>query len=425
MAIGGGGPFDYSLPNMPAPGAAFMSGVTNAATLDDLRMKKQMEQAQMARQAQMQKDLATLYTAPTVENIQKTMAAYPEYADKWKPLLESATTEKKTNLLSGINNILMPIAKGDRTTALEQIKLQREAAQNSGNIASANSLDMMQKLIENTDTGKAGDNLLIGSLGSAANAIGGPEYFKNTYGELLNQRREEDLAPTKLSEAQSKAQEAAVKAKFTESNAVQDLVKKGWDITKIQSDIQVAKQNAQIAAANLAISRQTNDLKKRELQLKVDEMSQKRDEVVRTKSADLESARFNMDNMVNTLNRIQNTPPKVIWDATGPIRSKMPTVDANVSDFEELVGTVKAQAFLSQVPQMAGKGSLSDAEGKKLGDALQNLDLRQSPRRLLENVREATRLILKARENMAKKYGLPETLPDTPASTQKPIVVDF
>ena len=69
---------------------------------------------------------------------------------------------------------------------------------------------------------------------------------------------------------------------------------------------------------------------------------------------------------------------------------------------------------------MKGLGALSDAEGKKLSAALQNFSLRQSPERLMENVREAQRLLLKARENVARRYGVPETVPDTPASQPTP-----
>lgn len=61
-------------------------------------------------------------------------------------------------------------------------------------------------------------------------------------------------------------------------------------------------------------------------------------------------------------------------------------------------------------------GALSNAEGEKLQSALQNLNLRQSDKQLVSNVKEAQRLILKARSNIAKRYGMPDTTPDTPAA---------
>jgi polysaccharide pyruvyl transferase WcaK-like protein len=218
-----------------------------------------------------------------------------------------------------------------------------------------------------------------------------------------------------LTESQAKAQKAAVEAKFAESGAVLDLQKKGWDITKIQEDIKIAKQNASIAAMNAQIAREGNQIKREENQLKLADMVQKRDSAVREKAADLESARTNMDNMLNTADRILKTPIGVIGSAAGPVSSRMPTLIQDTADFEALVDTLGSQAFLSQIPNIKGLGSLSNDEGKKLQASLQNFSLSQSPERLLENVREAQRLIMKARKNMTARSGLPETIPDTPA----------
>ena len=79
---------------------------------------------------------------------------------------------------------------------------------------------------------------------------------------------------------------------------------------------------------------------------------------------------------------------------------------------------------MAQIPNIKGMGALSDAEGKKLAAALQSFSLRQSPARLMENVREAQRLLLKARENVARQHGVPETIPDTPAVESSPEDVD-
>jgi hypothetical protein len=59
---------------------------------------------------------------------------------------------------------------------------------------------------------------------------------------------------------------------------------------------------------------------------------------------------------------------------------------------------------------------LSDAEGKKLAAALQSFSLRQSPEQLLSNVKEAQRIMLDSRKRLASKYGVPDTVPNTPAA---------
>jgi hypothetical protein len=46
---------------------------------------------------------------------------------------------------------------------------------------------------------------------------------------------------------------------------------------------------------------------------------------------------------------------------------------------------------------------------------VQNLGLKQSPARLIENVNEAVRLMEKARKNLADRSGLPTPALDVPA----------
>ena len=229
-------------------------------------------------------------------------------------------------------------------------------------------------------------------------------------------------APFKLTETEAKskeavssAQKAAVAAKFAESNAALDLQKKGWDITKIQEDIKIAKQNSQIAALNSQIAREGNQVKREENNLKLQDMVQKRDSAVREKVSEVENARSTMDNMLNTADRILKTPKSVIGSAAGPISSRMPTLTQDTADLEALVETLGAQSFIAQIPNIKGMGALSNAEGEKLQAALQNFSLKQSPERLIENVKEAQRLILKGRSNLSKRSGLPDSVPDTPA----------
>jgi len=233
-----------------------------------------------------------------------------------------------------------------------------------------------------------------------------------------------EKAAADAAKATADAQKAAVAAKFAESNAVIDLQKKGWDITKIQNDIDIAKQNSRIAAMNAATAKEGNALKRQENELKLREMIDKRDTAVREKVAEIESARADMDNFLNTADRILATPKGVVKAAAGPVDARLPTLLPSVSDFEALVETLGSQAFMAQIPKMKGTGALSEGEGKKLQSSLQNLSLSQSPERLLENVKEAQRLIMKGRANLVRKSGLPESIPDTPAVQTSPSDID-
>lgn len=206
-----------------------------------------------------------------------------------------------------------------------------------------------------------------------------------------------------------------------------DLRKQELDFNKQQKQLDL-----QLKVLESQMKKEDNDLKKQDLQLKIEDQKQKiadatkqRETVSNEKVAGLESARSNLDNMLNTLSRVENTDLGTIKSATGPIDQMLPTLSQDTADFEELVATLGSQAFLSQIPLIKGMGQLSNTEGEKLQAALQNFSLRQSPERLKENLAEARRLLTKARANIAKQYGAQETKPDTPAAESGSNVVDW
>ena len=380
--------------------------------LQGLQVGAQFQQIQQARQAQIDaenlkrqysEDLQQAMSNPTPESFAMLTAKYPGQREAFKQSWDMMSQGQKDNeFLTGVQ-AYSAITSGKPEVAKSLLETQITAARNSGK--DTRKLETMMNALDQKPESVAGH------LGLVLSSVD-PEKWSKMAGEL----RTAEKAPAELSEAKSKAAIAASKAKFADSEAVLDLQKKGWDITKIQEDIKIAKQNANIAAMNAQISKTGNDLKRQELQLKVQEHIQKRDEAVNAKAADVESARMNMDNMLNTADRILKTDPFVISRATGPVASSkyVPTVTQGAADFEALVDTLGSQAFLAQIPNIKGMGALSNAEGEKLQSALQNFSLKQSPERLLENVREAQRLILKARSNISKRYGVPESIPDTP-----------
>ena len=83
---------------------------------------------------------------------------------------------------------------------------------------------------------------------------------------------------------------------------------------------------------------------------------------------------------------------------------------------QALIDTLGSQAFLAQIPNIKGMGALSNAEGEKLQSAFQNLGRTQSEAQFRANLDEASRLLKKGREALAKSSGVPLGKPDTPAA---------
>jgi hypothetical protein len=227
---------------------------------------------------------------------------------------------------------------------------------------------------------------------------------------------EKALAEANL--ATETAKKAKIDAEFARKNAEAELLQKGAIFRKTEADILINKENARIAALTATAAKETNVLKREELQQKINESKEKRDATDRDQLATFSSQSADIDNFLNTAARIKQTPKDIIKQATGPIASRLPTSNQDVADFESLVETLGSQAFISQIPKIKGTGALSENEGNKLQASLQNLSLKQSPERLIENVNEAVRLLEKQRAYLAVRSGQTGLPLDVPARVE-------
>lgn len=218
----------------------------------------------------------------------------------------------------------------------------------------------------------------------------------------------DETAAANAKRATAEAEKARIEAKFEEEK-----IKLGF--RKTEQDIIIAKENARIAALQAAQAKETNNLKRLELQQKIDDAKEKRNATEREQKATFTSQVADIDNFLNTAERIMQTPKNIIESATGPIASRLPTTSADVADFESLIETLGSQVFIAQIPKIKGTGALSEKEGDKLQASVQNLSLKQSPARLIENVKEAVRLMEIARINLGSRAGIPAMPLDVPA----------
>lgn len=405
-------PIDYlgMLPQVDL-GQSLLSGIQAGSALGAIRDKRQADEQAKAMQAQYSADLEQTLANPTARNFAALTAKYPRQREAFKQSWEILDKDQQDAEFGAGAKVYSALRNGRPDAALQVLDQQIAAMENTGQDVS--DLKNIRAQIQRDP------NVAAGHVGLVLSSVDPERWSK-----IATEMRASEQAPFDLTEKQAKAQKAAVDAKFAESMAVQDLAKKGWDIAKLQNDIGISRQNTQIAAMNANLKRETNDLKRQELQQKVNDAQIKRDDAVREKVATVESARASIDNMLNTADRVLQTPFGVVGSAAGPISSKLPTIGQETADFEELVNTLSSQAFMAQIPNLKGMGALSNAEGEKLQSSLQNLSLRQSPERLIENVREAQRLMLKARSTVADRYGVPDITPDTPAVTPAASEID-
>jgi hypothetical protein len=195
--------------------------------------------------------------------IASLMVKYPEMSEQFKRGYDALGTEQQKSKVNMASQAYSSLLAGDNDTAASLLKGYGEAYRNSGMTQDADAADHMAELIKlHPETAKTTAGIYL------ASAMG-PEKFQETFAKLESERRERDLEPSKLTEAQATARTAAAKANFAESDAAMDLQKKGWDIYKIQEDVKIAKENNRIAAIKAAADKETNDLKRQELKDKL------------------------------------------------------------------------------------------------------------------------------------------------------------
>lgn len=358
---------------------------------------------------------------PTTKDVEKLMLEFPELHEGVGKVREFMSADELRNTHALASSVSFALENNNPDAAIKLIDQQYEAARSSGN---QDAMQRMSTLRDSVLSGGAQFGLRMMLAGTMS-----PKEWADYKERTDKNKRENELQPALVekgkadaSEAQSKATIAAAKSKFAESDAALELEKKGWDIKKIQEDIKINKINSQIAAMNAQTSRMNAGTAAAEKNIKLQELIDKRDTAVREKVAEAESTRASMDNLLNVTDKILKTPKSVVGSAAGPISSRIPTLSQKTADFEALIETAGNLITMSNMGSM--KGVLSDSDLKVLRGSVQNLSLSQSPEALISNVKEVQRITLKSRKALAQKYGIPDSVPDTPAATPSASNID-
>lgn len=375
----------------------------------------QDRERQLAQMRSYQSDITQYMQAPTAQGAAALSLKYPGQREAIAAAFKDVSADRQQAEIKAGNMIYGALNSGRPDVAAKALQDRITAMTNAGQDTSHEKqwLQVLQSDPAN------GPKQVQGMLGYGLASID-PKFAEN-HGKFGAEGRAQELQPAAVAKAGAEAQTAIVGAKFAESKAVAELNLNAAQIKKMEADAQIARENSRIAAMNAAISRESNDLKRQELSLKISDAIRDRDDKLRTKVADVESSRSTIDNFLSTADRILKTDPAVMQRATGTVDSRMPTFREDTANLESLVETLSSQAFLSQIPSMKGTGALTEREGDKLQASLANLSLRQSRPQLVSNIQEAQRLMLKARQNLASRYGLPDNVPDRPVLGGQPV----
>lgn len=248
------------------------------------------------------------------------------------------------------------------------------------------------------------------------------------FGEFVDHLGMAALGPVDYFNAQDKiVGQALNRDKLNESirsnQAGEALQQRGQDITVRGQNIsaQNAALSREIQRAELQdkvldrqIARETNQIKLDELKQKQADVRQKAEIAKSDRQAAAQGAVDTFSTALDSLGEIEKSPG--LSKAVG-VRSAFPTVPgSDAANFEARLDTFKAQTFLPMVASLKGMGALSDAEGKKLSDAVGALSPKMSEDAFRSSIGKIRTQLESKLGTVKKQFDYQE--PESPAAQQ-------
>ncbi|WP_324734114.1 hypothetical protein [Pseudomonas paeninsulae] len=162
-------------------------------------------------------------------------------------------------------------------------------------------------------------------------------------------------------------------------------------------------QSNQAKRGTLGLDMETKQLEQQVLRQKLDQGQVKAEQAQqdRTKAAEGTAATFEL--AIGSADRLLEHPGLERAVGISSIAPSLP--GGNAANFEAQLDTLKAQTFLPQVQALKGAGALSDAEGKKLSEAVGALSTSMSPEAFKGELKRVRNSLAQAQERALR--GIP------------------
>ncbi|HAJ0585794.1 TPA: acyltransferase [Escherichia coli] len=171
---------------------------------------------------------------------------------------------------------------------------------------------------------------------------------------------------------------------------------------RINLDAETNRINYENKRLDRMLSEETNDLKRQEIQSRIAANNQKLQQKQQELNDGYKDGINTLTTSMFTLNDIVNSP--ALKSITG-LRGAIPNVPGSqAADTQARLDTFKSQAYLTAVQAMRGMGALSDAEGKKLDQAVGSLQNSQSEESFRRNAGVILNTLNQKRNEAVGKY---------------------
>jgi len=395
-------PINYTqLQVQPDIYGGILQGQKDRILLDTAKQQQAQQQQEQERLSLYRQQLSDYFAAPSPDKLLQIQTMFPEQSKAFEPLVKRMSEKQLQAELSAGMQVSNMIGSGNVEGATKLLDTHIEGIKNAGGDPTS-LINIKQAIVNDPKNAKSYIDFTV------ANMMGADK-FKN-YVDANNaakkEGREATLFESDKLKAESLAKEAAANAQKAETDATYAEAKAKVDLMDKQSQIAHRKEQTKIAALNALIAREGNALKRQELQIQLAQKQQDFSQKVQERQADFSAQLTSTDNMLDTIYAIKNTNKSVQSRSLGPLASRTITLTQGGADFEANIDTLKSQVFLNQVRDFVGKGALSDAEGKKINESVQNLSMRQSPEQFNKNLNTIELLLMKGRTNLGTRHGM-------------------
>lgn len=307
-------------------------------------ISSQMQNAQMQKENQRRDEFYTAIQNATPDQLPALRRQYPEFAQTIQQEIGIQSAEHASFVNSALNNLSVAAASGNPGAVQAAIQQNGPALASLG-VAPDQAMQLYQQ---------------------------DPDRF----GGILNAARLATLPIDKQFDVES---DRAKLAETIRSNRAGEAIQiRGQNISAQNAALSREIQRAEVQDKILdrQIARETNQIKLEELKQKQLDVRSKAESARADRQAAAQGAVDTFSTALDSLNEIESSPG--LKKAVG-FNSAFPTIPGtDAANFEARLDTFKAQTFLPMVASLKGMGALSDAEGKKLSDAVGALSPKMS-----------------------------------------------
>ena len=403
MAIG---PIDYlSMIQKSDPVGDFAQGyqLGNAIHQRNLQDQQQAQAAQL--QQQYASDLQATMQNPTPQNMAAMIAKYPAQKEALTGSFSMLDDDQKKSELNSASQVYSALLNGNYDVAKQQLDGHISAMEEKGQDASG--------LKNLRDTLTNDPNAATAHAGLVISSLMGPQQFIQTFGGLGKEAREQQLQPFNVAKTGAEASQAVTTAQNMPTKYDLENTQTAQNIVNSRDQQKLNDLDSQIKAADSETKRGQLQLERDKLQAEIN----KNNQAAQGSPQQNQQAMDSITSALGSIGQIKNSNyykksldqegwyNTKIGTASGKAMSVVPGTEAY--DFNALVDQLKSQQFLQNIQNMRGMGALSDAEGKKINDAIAVLDRNMSPSAFKNALGTIESTMNRAQNRLAAKGKLP------------------